>query len=46
MKTPKIRDVVKAFQVTDGRKFRLKNYDPDDTLGRRYQGSLARSCSR
>ena len=33
MKIPKIRDVVKAFQVTDGRKFRLKDYDPGDTLG-------------
>jgi PPK2 family polyphosphate:nucleotide phosphotransferase len=27
-----VRSVVKPFKVTDGRQFRLRDYDPDDTL--------------
>ena len=29
----KIRKLIKPYRVTDGRKFRLKDVDPDDTGG-------------
>jgi PPK2 family polyphosphate:nucleotide phosphotransferase len=32
-KTKKLSDFVKAYQIDDGKHFRLKDYDPDDTSG-------------
>ena len=41
-----IRKFVRPYRITDGRKFRLKDWDPADTAHLKEEKKKRRTCSR